>query len=101
EFQGADATRRIQEELSQLRPKELLYASAAPLFETSTGSAQASVTPTKTAVDARPQIKQGYAETALDDWIFAPDHAIPLLENHFGVLSLEGFGLAGKPAAAS
>ena len=26
------------------------------------------------------------AETPLDDWIFAPDHAIPLLENHFGVL---------------
>ena len=43
----------------------------------------------------------GFAETPLDDWIFAPDHAIPLLENHFGVLSLEGFGLAGKPAAAS
>ena len=42
-----------------------------------------------------------WAETPLDDWIFAPDHAIPLLENHFGVLSLEGFGLAGKPAAAS
>ena len=43
----------------------------------------------------------GWAETPLDDWIFAPDHAIPLLENHFGVLSLEGFGLAGKRAAAS
>ena len=43
----------------------------------------------------------GYAETPLDDWIFAPDHAIPLLENHFGVLSLEGFGLSGKPAAAA
>ena len=42
-----------------------------------------------------------WSETPLDDWIFAPDHAIPLLENHFGVLSLEGFGLAGKPAAAS
>src|SRR5208337_2682935 len=40
-------------------------------------------------------------ETPLDDWIFAPDHAIPLLENHFGVLSLEGFGLAGKTAAAA
>ncbi len=37
----------------------------------------------------------------MDDWIFAPDHAIPLVENHFGVLSLEGFGLAGKEAAAS
>jgi DNA mismatch repair protein MutS len=43
----------------------------------------------------------GHAETPLEDWVFAPDHAIPLLENHFGVLSLEGFGLAGKPAAAS
>jgi len=86
EFQGADAGRRTQEELSQLRPKELLYASAAPLFEGAT---------------ARDSRSHGYAETPLDDWVFAPDHAIPLLENHFGVLSLEGFGLAGKPAAAS
>jgi DNA mismatch repair protein MutS len=86
EFQGTDAARRIQEELSQLRPKELLYASAAPLFDASSSG------------DGR---SAGYAETPLDDWVFAPDHAIPLLENHLGVLSLEGFGLAGKPAAAS
>ena len=99
EFQGTDAARRIQEELSQLRPKELLYASAAPLFEASATSGGPATA--KNAPDARPSIKQGYAETALDDWIFAPDHAIPMLENHFGVLSLEGFGLAGKPAAAS
>src|SRR6202045_881032 len=32
EFQRSEAARRIQEELSQLRPKEWLYASAAPLF---------------------------------------------------------------------
>jgi DNA mismatch repair protein MutS len=50
---------------------------------------------------ARLSSAAGYAETPLDDWIFAPDHAIPLLENHFGVLSLEGFGLSGKPAAAA
>jgi DNA mismatch repair protein MutS len=87
EFQGEDAHRRIQEELQQLRPKEVLYGSAAPLF----------------AKEHQPAsgIASGYAETPLDDWVFAPDHAIPLLENHFGVLSLEGFGLAGKPAAAS
>ena len=42
-----------------------------------------------------------WATTPLDDWIFSPDHAIPLVENHFGVLSLEGFGLSGKPAAAA
>ncbi|HZR56842.1 MAG TPA: DNA mismatch repair protein MutS [Terriglobales bacterium] len=92
EFQGEDANRRIQEELQQLRPKELLYGSLAPLFDKQqqgTRSSQSS------------SIGVGCAETPLDDWIFAPDHAIPLLENHFGVLSLEGFGLAGKPAAAS
>ena len=50
---------------------------------------------------AKVSTASGYAETPLDDWIFAPDHAIPLLENHFGVLSLEGFGLSGKPAAAA
>ena len=96
EFQGADAARRIQEELSHLRPKELLYASSAPLFEAAGASLAAPVT-----AGALPTVGRGYAETPLDDWIFSPDHAIPLLENHFGVLSLEGFGLAGKPAAAT
>ena len=40
EFSGEGALRRVQEELEQLRPKELLYGSAAPLFE-SAGSAGA------------------------------------------------------------
>ncbi len=101
EFQGEDAAKRIQEEIQQLRPKEVLYGSTAPLFEISSVSraplrqAQGRLSP------ARLSSTTGYAETPLDDWIFAPDHAIPLLENHFGVLSLEGFGLSGKPAAAA
>ena len=100
EFRGADAGRRIQEELSQLRPKELLYGSSAPLFERSAGSAEG-LSPFGRPDGRDARRSTGYAETPLDDWVFAPDHAIPLLENHFGVLSLEGFGLAGKPAAAS
>ena len=92
EFLGTDAARRIQEELQQLRPRELLYGSSAPLFERAGAS--------EGGGGARGS-GNGLAETPLDDWVFAPDHAIPLLENHFGVLSLEGFGLAGKPAAAS
>jgi len=92
EFSGEDAGKRIQDELQQLRPKELLYGSAAPLFETETQSNSPRLSPRGAS---------SFAETPLDDWVFAPDHAIPLLENHFGVLSLEGFGLAGKPAAAS
>lgn len=112
EFAGESAGRRIQEELEQLRPREMLYGSSAPLLERTTTQMR-SFAPldgpearhhtslsTGTAPIARVS-GFGWAETPLDDWIFAPDHAIPLLENHFGVLSLEGFGLAGKPAAAS
>jgi len=105
EFAGESAPRRIQEELEQLRPRELLYASSAPLFEprksVSVGSL-ANPAPASNPATPLPQTSLGRpAETSLDDWIFAPDHAVPLLENHFGVLSLEGFGLSGKPAAAS
>src|SRR5438094_4680888 len=95
EFHGEDAARRIQDELQQLRPKELLFGSSLPLFETGTNLAAQRAAPQPRAAGST------WAETPLDDWIFSPDHAIPLLENHFGVLSLEGFGLAGKPAAAS
>jgi DNA mismatch repair protein MutS len=93
EFQGEHAGRRVQEELQQLRPKELLYGSLAPLFDRP--QPESRVAPSLSGIGV------SCAETPLDDWIFAPDHAIPLLENHFGVLSLEGFGLAGKTAAAS
>src|SRR6476660_5985304 len=97
EFQGEDASKRIQEEIQQLRPKEVLYASSAPLFELHR-EPYGGGSPTR---PGRQPGGSGYAETPLDDWIFAPDHSIPLLENHFGVLSLEGFGLSGKPAAAA
>jgi len=100
EFAGEGAGRRVQEELEQLRPKEVLYASSAPLFEVRESTEPR--LPRFAAGDQRDvRPSMGFAETPLDDWIFAPDHAVPLLENHFGVLSLEGFGLAGKPAAAS
>ena len=96
EFSGAGAEQRIQDELLQLRPKELLYGSSTPLFDQPEPNSRTGGTP----VSARPG-EISWASTPLDDWIFSPDHAIPLLENHFGVLSLEGFGLAGKPAAAA
>jgi DNA mismatch repair protein MutS len=107
EFSGEGALRRVQEELEQLRPKELLYGSAAPLFEPKTFELKtfdSKTSDSKTSRSPTPQPRSANAtctETPLDDWIFAPDHAIPLLENHFGVLSLEGFGLAGRTAAAA
>jgi len=113
EFSGESAMRRVQEELEQLRPRELLFGSTAPLFE------QSAKQPSFARPDPSASLRTGsrgrlssggvssglagihYTETPLEDWIFSPDHALPLLENHFGVLSLEGFGLAGKTAAAS
>jgi DNA mismatch repair protein MutS len=95
EFSGDNAEKKIQDELEQLRPKELLYASSAPLFDS---SGQVG-----TGAHTRPPETRSnpWALTPVEDWTFFPDHAIPLLENHFGVLSLEGFGLAGKPAAGA
>jgi DNA mismatch repair protein MutS len=127
EFRGGDAARRVREELLVLRPRELLFASSLPLFDDP--KQQAGSSRTKGSFDSAPssrfsqddnvpglgagQAVSGtmprlasvenatWAETPLEDWVFAPDHAIPLVENHFGVLSLEGFGLAGRAAAAS
>src|ERR1022692_2643449 len=108
EFSGEGALRRVQEELEQLRPKELLYGSAAPLFEVKTGRAslaRASESPVPTQTPSPPASLEsetprfarldpsaslgagsrgarphtniapagGWAETPLDDWIFAPD----------------------------
>src|ERR1700680_3606278 len=133
EFSGEHALRRVQEELEQLRPKEVLNGSAAPLFDrqdrpVSPGGDSESVASTKEPGGSAEEAARGPSfprsdslgrpsqhdsfprpraagamctETPLDDWIFSPDHAIPLLENHFGVLSLEGFGLAGRTAAAA
>src|SRR6266481_4931541 len=115
EFRGPEAERRILEELQQLRPREVLYPSSLPLFD----RAPLNNTPNNAsaAVDRNGNPDSGpggdwpglqqigeamrFTETPLEDWVFAPDYAVPLLENKLGVLSLEGFGLQGKPAAAT
>ena len=98
EFVGDDAERRIREELLVLRPREMLFASSLPLFDQprTTTTAQVAAAPRIASIE-----NASWAETPLDDWVFSPDYAIPQVENHFGVLSLEGFGLANRAAAAT
>jgi len=118
EFSGPEADRRLADELQTLRPRELLYAASLPLFQRSatqqslpsqvSGVDSGATSPAESPsiplneknVEWGTQAFMRWSETPLDDWIFAADYAIPLLENHFGVLSLEGFGLAGRTAAA-
>ncbi|HEX8892821.1 MAG TPA: DNA mismatch repair protein MutS [Terriglobales bacterium] len=99
EFSSDDAERRVRDELLVLRPREVLSASSMPLFE------QPNTRNTNLQSGAAPRIASmenaTWAETPLDDWVFAAEYAIPLVENHFGVLSLEGFGLANRSAAAT
>jgi DNA mismatch repair protein MutS len=97
EFVGDDAERRIREELLVLRPREVLFASSLPLFDQPrTAVQQPAAAPRMASLE-----NATWAETPLEDWVFAPDYAIPQVESHFGVLSLEGFGLANRAAAAT
>ncbi len=100
EFQGDDAERRVREELLVLRPREVLFASSLPLFD-QPRRPSASVPMAAAAPRMATLENASWAETPLDDWVFSPDYAIPQVENHFGVLSLEGFGLANRAAAAT
>ena len=94
EFVGEDAERRIREELLVLRPREVLFASSLPLFDQPRSNASV---PRRLPLRASHRWKTRVGpRRPLDDWVFAPDYAIPQVENHFGVLSLEGFGLANR-----
>ncbi|MDR3763769.1 MAG: DNA mismatch repair protein MutS [Acidobacteriota bacterium] len=104
DFTGPDADRRAADELQTIRPRELLFPASLPLFgeaqpDLASNNAPVSpVTPRMASIELAPFAR--WSETPLEDWIFAADYAIPQLENHFGVLSLDGFGLAGHAAAA-
>jgi len=96
EFTGPSALRRVLEELQQLRPREVLYPSTLPLFDKIDSTVTAGM-----AMDTDSfKLEATFTETPLEDWAFAVDYAIPLVENQFGVLSLEGYGLAGRTAAS-
>ena len=87
EFAGQDRP-RLHEELGHMRPREVLYPAALPLFAASES-------------ELAGETGRKFTETPVEDWAFSPEYAIPLLESQFGVLSLEGFGLATRPAAAT
>jgi DNA mismatch repair protein MutS len=86
EFAGADVEDKLRDELHLLHPREILLPRPASLF------------PQATASDLE---GQAGVETRLDEWIFEHTYAERLLTEQFGVVGLEGFGLADHPQAAS
>ncbi len=88
EFTGQDAIAQAVDELTKIKPAELLHAAAHPLF----ADAEAS--------EALKPLSGIRTKTAVDAYAFTADYAIPLLERQLGTQSLDGFGLAGHSAAA-
>ncbi len=84
EFRGEEAFSRILEEMVHFRPKEILVPEAqeAMLFDSLPSDFAASV-----------------VRSPQPDWHFNPDYALRILLSHFGVSTLEGFGISDEDLA--
>ena len=80
EFAGPKARQQAAEELLLAGPSEVLLASSA---------------------DLPGVLEKVPAKTRVEDWVWTPDFAVPLVERQLQVRSLEGFGLIGHEAAAT
>jgi DNA mismatch repair protein MutS len=89
EFHGSDAAQQCMDELQRTPPRELLYPTHTPLFPGADASAFTGLS------------GEVLARTAVEDWAWSPDYAVPLLLRTLGGVSLDGFGLAEKPEAAA
>jgi DNA mismatch repair protein MutS len=85
EFSGDKAEARLRDELGILRPREVLLARPATL-------------PVSLPAEMD---GLGAVQTRLDDWVFEANYATRILEEHFRVAALEGFGLAGHGQATA
>jgi DNA mismatch repair protein MutS len=86
EFSGEKAETRLRDELGILRPREVLLARAVTMFPVTLPAEMDGL---------------GAVETRLDEWMFETNYATRMLEQHFRVATLEGFGLNGHASATA
>jgi DNA mismatch repair protein MutS len=89
EFAGMTAWAALVDELGRVRPVELLYGAGLLGGVNLAGESE-----TAAGLDV---IR---TKTALDEWVFTSEYAVPLVRNHFKVHSLDGMGLGGHETAA-
>jgi DNA mismatch repair protein MutS len=90
EFAGANGWAQAVDELGRVRPVELLYGQGLLGGVNLAGEEE-----TAAGLDG---IR---TKTAVEEWVFTAEYAVPLLRNHFKVHSLDGMGLGGHEAAAA
>jgi DNA mismatch repair protein MutS len=117
---GRDAWSRIRADVESFAPREILFpASLAPLIKSARdGSTHTAPLPLKQNENAQltsPARDANYAAgsldgaaaftgatlTPVDDWLWQAEDCARQLLAQFGALSLEGYGLEGKPEAVS
>jgi DNA mismatch repair protein MutS len=101
EFTGAHAWALVADEIGRLRPAELVYAQGG--LGLGGSSRLLPPLPEEAAKDgaSEPPALDGIkTRTSVEDWVLTAEHALPLLRQHFKVLSLDGLGLGGHEAAA-
>jgi DNA mismatch repair protein MutS len=91
EFAGVGAWASVVDELGRVRPVELLYGSGL------LGGVNLAGEVTEEASAGLDGIR---TKTAVEEWVFTAEYAVPLVRNHFRVHSLDGMGLGGHEAAA-
>ena len=89
EFGGANGWALAVDELGRVRPAELLYSQGLLGGVNLAGEE-----------DASAGLDGVRTKTAVEDWVFTVEYAVPLVRNHFKVHSLDGMGLSGHEAAA-
>ena len=94
EFRGKAAVAEACDELSRVRPRELLLANGFQL-----GAVQTSLNEEDDPAAA--MFRGIRTKTPVEDWVFTSEYAIPLLQGHYRIPSLDGFGMAGRTAAAT
>jgi len=122
EFSGANAWALLVDELGRVRPVELLYGAGLlggvgagetlGLSEENKQQQKRNAGVLRSAQNDNFQKEGGSdaeasasldgirTKTALEEWVFTAEYAVPLVRNHFKVHSLDGIGLGGHEAAA-
>lgn len=105
QFSGEAAWQQVLEQLDCFSPREIIFPkSLEPLFRPGHKPESESGTVTAEGDSGSGALSFSGYQTALnplDEWFFSFDRARELLLTHFGVASLEGFGLGGRDLAVA
>lgn len=103
---GLNAWNRIAADIESYAPRELLFpVSLAPLvragFKSTAHTEPLPLQPSDQPArqNTTPDVFGGATLTEIDDWLWQSQDAESLLIKHFGVRSLDGFGLTGRTEA--